>query len=60
LRHEYLAALDAAVVQAVAGEKSAADALAGAADEWKKITAKIGLVNQRRALHYDLGLQTLP
>ena len=60
LRHEYLAALDAAVVQAVAGEKSAADALAGAADEWKTITAKIGLEHQRRALLRDLGLENLP
>ena len=59
-RHEYLAALDAAVVQAVAGEKSAADALAGAADEWKKITARIGLEHQRRALVRDLGLESLP
>jgi multiple sugar transport system substrate-binding protein len=59
-RHEYLAALDAAVAQTLAGEKSPAEALAAAAVEWQKITAKRGLETQRRALQRDLGLESLP
>jgi multiple sugar transport system substrate-binding protein len=59
-RDEYLAALDAAVAQAVAGDAKPADALATAAAKWREITARIGLENQRRALRRDLGLESLP
>ncbi|WP_425615903.1 ABC transporter substrate-binding protein [Anatilimnocola sp. NA78] len=53
---QYLAALDQAVIAAVSQEKSAADALASAADEWNKITAERGRTSQQRALRRSLGL----
>jgi len=59
-RDEYLAALDAAVQQALSGEKPPADALVAAAARWREITEKIGPEKQRRALRRDLGLESLP
>ncbi len=54
---KYLAALDAAVHQAVRGEKSAADALSTAAGEWSQITAELGLDAQRAAYRASVGLE---
>jgi ABC-type glycerol-3-phosphate transport system substrate-binding protein len=59
-REEYLAALDAAVQQALSGETTPEDALTAAASKWREITAKIGLESQRRALRRDLGLESQP
>jgi hypothetical protein len=56
-RARYLAALDAAVRQTVAGEKSAADALAEAATEWRRITGELGVDAQRKAYRLSLGLE---
>lgn len=53
----YLAALDAAVRNVVAGRASSQEALAAAAEEWTKITAELGLESQRTAYHRDLGLR---
>lgn len=55
-RELYLAALDEAVDQAVAGEATAEAALARAASRWREITADLGLVGQRRAYQRSLGL----
>lgn len=59
-REEYLAALDEAVRAAIAGEKTPAEALAAASEQWKAITAARGIEAQRRALARDLGLDSLP
>ena len=53
---QYMAALDRAVREAVRGEKSAADALAEAAAEWRKITQALGQESQRTAYRQSLGL----
>jgi multiple sugar transport system substrate-binding protein len=53
----YLAALDAAVRSAVAGEKQPADALADAAQQWREITAKFGVEGQKIAYVRSLGLE---
>jgi len=53
---QYLAALDQAVASAVSQEKSAADALTSAAEEWNKITETLGRSKQQRALRRSLGL----
>ena len=58
-RAEYLAALDKAVQQAVAGEKPPADALTEAAARWREITKERGLAGQQRALARSLGQQSL-
>jgi multiple sugar transport system substrate-binding protein len=56
--HErYLAALDDAVAQALGAEKSAADALAEAAAEWKAITEQLGVDAQRKAYCRSLGIE---
>jgi len=54
---KYLAALDAAVHAAVRGEKSPADALSAAAEEWAKITDELGLDTQRSAYRSSVGLE---
>ena len=54
---KYLAALDAAVHAAVRGEKSPADALSAAANEWSKITAELGLDAQQSAYRSSVGLE---
>ena len=59
-RDDYLAALDSAVEQAIAGDVKPADALATAATKWREITERIGIEIQRRALRRDLGLESLP
>jgi hypothetical protein len=58
-RAEYLAALDKAVQQAVAGEKPLADALTEADARWREITKERGLAGQQRALARSLGQQSL-
>jgi multiple sugar transport system substrate-binding protein len=59
-RDKYLAALDAAVVAALDGDKTPEEALAAASVKWQEITAAQGLDRQRRALRRDLGQETLP
>ena len=56
-QEKYLAALDAAVADAVRGERSAADALADAAAKWREITTELGVDAQRKAYRNSLGLQ---
>lgn len=55
-RSEYLSALDAAVHQAVSGEKAASEALQEAATRWREITKRRGLHSQKAAYHRSLGL----
>lgn len=54
--HEYLAALDSAVISAWKGDQPAAAALQAAADEWREITKRRGLTVQQRTLRRSLGL----
>ena len=56
-QEKYLAALDAAVEQAVGGQQSAADALRQAAAEWTKIVEQLGRDSQRQAYRKSLGLE---
>lgn len=56
-RSQYLAALDAAVRRAVAGEKSPPDALAEAAAQWRRITEMLGVDAQRKAYRLSMGLE---
>ncbi len=56
-RLEYLVALDAAVRAAVKKEKSPQDALNAAAEEWKQITEKLGVEEQKAAYRASLGLK---
>lgn len=56
-RGRYLAALDQAVRDAVTGKISSEKALENAADEWRKITADLGLDQQRMAYRRSLGLR---
>ncbi len=56
-QEKYLAALDAAVQQAVSDQKSPQGALSEAAEQWKKITAEVGLDAQRKAYRQSLGLE---
>jgi multiple sugar transport system substrate-binding protein len=53
-RAQYLAALDQAVDEALAGKPSA-EALAGAAKRWTAITEELGLLEQKRANARSLG-----
>lgn len=53
----YLAALDEAVRQTLAGQQTPAEALAKAADAWRAITAELGLERQRAAYQRSLGLE---
>ncbi|MDX1947103.1 MAG: extracellular solute-binding protein [Pirellulaceae bacterium] len=59
-RQRYLAALDVAVEQALAAEKSPAEGLAAAAEKWREITADIGVAKQKQALRRELGIEPLP
>lgn len=52
----YLSALDRAVRAVIGGEQKPRQALRTAADEWRKITAELGLANQKRAYRASLGL----
>jgi multiple sugar transport system substrate-binding protein len=56
-RAQYLAALDAALRQAVQGEKTPADALGEAAAQWRRITESLGIDAQRKAYRLSLGLE---
>ena len=56
--HErYLAALDEAVGRVLAGDTSAADALAAAGKQWQAITDELGRDAQRTAYRRSLGLE---
>lgn len=55
-RHEYLAALDEAVRQSVAGTHTPAEALGAAAQRWTEITNRRGIDAQRTAYRRNLGL----
>lgn len=52
----YVAALDAAVRQALAGERQPVAALAEAARQWEAITREIGVDAQKKAYSNSLGL----
>lgn len=54
-RARYLDALDQAVYAAIRGERPPAEALREAAQQWREITADIGLEEQRRAYWRSLG-----
>jgi multiple sugar transport system substrate-binding protein len=54
-RARYLAALDQAVHAAIRGDRSSAESLAEAANQWRKITQDLGVENQRRAYWRSLG-----
>lgn len=51
----YLAALDEAVHAAIRADRSPAESLAEAANQWRKITQDLGVENQRRAYWRSLG-----
>jgi maltose-binding protein MalE len=53
---EYLAILNGAVKDAVAGKQPAAEALAAATKKWNALTDKLGRDSQRMALNRHLGL----
>jgi multiple sugar transport system substrate-binding protein len=53
-REEYLAALDTAVLAAVEGKSTPADALKAAADQWRAITEKHGKDQQKSAYLHSL------
>ncbi|NQT40212.1 MAG: hypothetical protein HQ581_22155, partial [Planctomycetes bacterium] len=55
-RREYLAALDQAVADAVAGKHPPVDALRTAAEQWQQITETHGVDSQREAYRHSLGL----
>ena len=54
---KYMAALDVAVQAALSQEKPASEALAGAAEGWRNITAQLGIAAQRAAYRQSLGLE---
>jgi multiple sugar transport system substrate-binding protein len=54
-RARYLAALDQAVYAALRGERPPAECLQEAAQQWRKITAELGIEEQRRAYWRSLG-----
>lgn len=56
-RSRYLAAIDAAVREAFNGKASSEAALESAANEWRQITAELGLEAQRTAYRRSLGLR---
>jgi multiple sugar transport system substrate-binding protein len=56
--HErYMAALDTAAAEALAGQATAAEALANAAADWQAITDELGRDLQRKAYRQSLGLE---
>jgi len=55
-RGEYLAALDEAVRRAVTKEAAPSEALKQAADQWRAITERLGLQQQKTAYRHSLGL----
>lgn len=54
---EYMAALDDAVRQAVEGKATPAAALADAAEQWQKITDRLGRTDQKHAYARSHGLE---
>jgi multiple sugar transport system substrate-binding protein len=56
-RAEYLSALDEAVHQVVAGQKSSSDSLSAAAKRWEQITERFGRARQRQAYWHSLDLE---
>jgi hypothetical protein len=54
-RHRYLSALDAAVHLAIQGAASPSDSLQNAADQWRSITAELGMETQQSAYWRSLG-----
>ncbi|MHB1033721.1 MAG: ABC transporter substrate-binding protein [Pirellulales bacterium] len=56
-RDRYVAALDEAVRQAVAGKQTPEESLRAAAETWRKITAALGIQSQRAAYQRSLGLE---
>ena len=54
--NRYMAALDAAVHEAVLGKKPPGEALAGAAQAWRQITSELGVAAQQQAYQQSLGL----
>lgn len=56
-RERYLAAIDDAVLATLAGEKTSEEALAEAAEAWRKTTDELGLEGQRTAYRHSLGLR---
>ena len=56
-RAEYLSALDEAVLSAVRGEDVPLGALIGTAQQWKKISEKLGVEKQKTAYRRSLGLE---
>lgn len=56
-RPEYLGALDEAVRAAVKKEKSPQEALDGVAAQWRQITEKLGVDEQKKAYRASLGLK---
>ena len=56
-RSRYMNALDDAVHQAVAGEKTPQQALSEAAARWQEITQELGIQKQRDAFQRSIGLE---
>jgi multiple sugar transport system substrate-binding protein len=56
-REEYLTALDQAVHHAIRGDQTPQQALTNAANEWEKITGRLGIEPQRKAYVRSLGLE---
>jgi len=56
-RADYLAALDEAVQSAVRGKVSPSVALKHAAEQWKKITERLGIEKQKNAGLHEQGLE---
>ena len=54
--HEYQAALDVAVEQALAGEQKPDEALHSAAKNWREISERLGVDRQLKAYRASLGL----
>jgi ABC-type glycerol-3-phosphate transport system substrate-binding protein len=59
-RADYLAVLDAAVVEAVSGEASPQEALAKASNRWNEVSEALGVVSQKLANRRALGQASLP
>jgi multiple sugar transport system substrate-binding protein len=56
--NRYFEAIEAQLVQALAGSKSPEEALSDAADEWETITEDVGRESQLQAYRASLGLST--
>jgi multiple sugar transport system substrate-binding protein len=56
-RARYMAALDEAVLQAIQGDRTAAECLDAVAERWRKITAELGVKSQQAAYWRSLGME---